>query len=142
MPFAFDHRNEITLDLFTLTALQNIGWPRDTHLQAIRGASQFALEQSQREIIQSAATILLGHIGGIKTELNRLLLNFFRKLFRHIIKLFDHILMRIEFILDKAAHGIDEHLLFFGNRKSAHNVPFFVACGLSKNRYPLFRRMR
>ena len=118
MPLALDGRDEITLDLLSRTALQNIGRTAHAHLQGIARTAKLTLHQGEAQSIQPAAAKFLRHIGRIKPQLNGFALNVLRDFGGHIVQLFHKVFMRIKLSLAKAAHHVHQHLLFFGNRKA------------------------
>lgn len=75
---------------------------------------QLAFDQRLGQVVEAAAAHFLGHVEGIETGGEGLAANLRGQLRRHRVGAVDIVLVGQQFLLDEAAHRLDQHVLFLG----------------------------
>ena len=125
------HRgHQVLLDLFPLAGHQDVLRPSEEMGQCHRAAAKLALDQRDIDMGQARAADALGEVRGVKAQIEALFLDVLRNLGGHLAAALEERLVRLDLGLDEAAHGGDDHLLFFGQSKM-HESPLSLGqeCG-------------
>ena len=87
-------------------------------------APQFPFDQRKLKMAQPRTANTFREVAGIKPQVDGLLLYCLGYVMGHLSGALNFCLMRVDLILHKAAHGGDDHLLFFSQSKMHGNYPF------------------
>jgi len=116
-PLPPTRRIKICLPLITDTGLKHVRRPVNQVIQRHAGAPQGPVQHTHGQRIQTAAAHVFGHIGGVKSHLERLLDDLIAKLSANFVRLFDLFLIGVELFFDETERRFDNQLLFFGDTK-------------------------
>ncbi len=114
---------QIAFLLVALTGHQDILRAAKEMGQRHGTAPQFTFKQGKFQMVQPAAPDLLRKVGGIEPHVDDFPFDIIGQFFRHKALLFHLGFMGVDLALDKIAHGINDHLLFFGKAKLHNCLP-------------------
>ena len=101
--FTLDRREQVLFLLLGVAGLQNAGRTPEEYGEAIRGATEFAFQQSEVEIVQSATAEFVGNIGREITRFEALVANFMAEFQRHFAGTLNLGFVWVDFVFNKFA---------------------------------------
>ena len=86
-------------------------------MQRVRRRAELAVDQRHAEAVEATAAQFCWHVGRVQTCLDRALLDLLHQLGGHFTQPLDGLLVREQLSLGERANGVDDHLLFVGERE-------------------------
>lgn len=112
--FALHAGQQVVAELFSGAGHEDLRGPRDEYVEGPGDLRQLAFDQRLGQVVEAAAAHFLGHVEGIETGGEGLAANLCGQLRRHRVGAVDIVLVGQQFLLDEAAHRLDQHVLFLG----------------------------
>ena len=103
-----------TFSLLSLARHENVLRSAPKVGECHRASSEFALQKGEAEVVEPSASHFDGKVRRIKAQCQHFVLDRLGKRLRDKTFSFDLFFVRIDFLFDKAAHGVDDEGLFGG----------------------------